>query len=457
MRGVLLNTLCAVAFVCPSWAIAQPAGTGSARAGSVSVGGTGAVFVSPLDDGSALVASTLETNGEEVMAAQPNTSVADIDRVLSPGAYRSTDALIARARQALTEGKSAYAATDSTSAVAKLMSAVGDFEQAFAYLPDDSGYEEALLYLSASALLEGDSETAMLQFRRLLSVKPDVKPDPRVFPPMVTEALETARRELTSLPLTELLVDSQPTAARVYLDGQFVGVTPLTLPSVTTGDHLLVYEKLGYIREVQRTLLLNQGASQVMGRLRPGENQAYFSDVLARAQAEAESRQVGESVRELARFIGVRYLLLGRAVYSGLTIQLSAALYDTQSVGTQLTAAEQRTFDSQSPKLTDDVRRFYAGMFDKSRLSTVSVAPVPVPAVAGAYAGGEQGPYGGMPGAEARVGEDDTLIKKWWFWTAIVGGAALVAGGVTAAILLSNGGGGGGTAPDPNGRLVLTF
>jgi eukaryotic-like serine/threonine-protein kinase len=43
-----------------------------------------------------------------------------------------------------------------------------------------------------------------------------------------------------------LVVDSRPTGAKVFLDGKLVGTTPMSLPSVTAGEHAIRLERDGY-------------------------------------------------------------------------------------------------------------------------------------------------------------------------------------------------------------------
>jgi hypothetical protein len=43
-----------------------------------------------------------------------------------------------------------------------------------------------------------------------------------------------------------LVVDSRPAGAKVYLDGKLIGSTPLSLPTVTAGEHAVRLERDGY-------------------------------------------------------------------------------------------------------------------------------------------------------------------------------------------------------------------
>ncbi len=76
---------------------------------------------------------------------------------------------------------------------------------------------------------------------------------PRVVPERSPGPSVTARQtptRATPVPLTglpaALLVESRPAGASVFLDGRLIGTTPLSLPSVATGDHAVRIELAGY-------------------------------------------------------------------------------------------------------------------------------------------------------------------------------------------------------------------
>ena len=66
-----------------------------------------------------------------------------------------------------------------------------------------------------------------------------------------------------------LQVDSRPAGARVYVDGRMVGATPLVLPDVTPGSHMVRIELPGY-RPWTTSVTLTRGVrSRVAGSLEP--------------------------------------------------------------------------------------------------------------------------------------------------------------------------------------------
>jgi hypothetical protein len=43
-----------------------------------------------------------------------------------------------------------------------------------------------------------------------------------------------------------LVVDSRPEGAKVFVDGKLVGTTPMSLPSIASGEHAIRLERDGY-------------------------------------------------------------------------------------------------------------------------------------------------------------------------------------------------------------------
>ena len=72
--------------------------------------------------------------------------------------------------------------------------------------------------------------------------------EPRVIPLMIHAGTQTAQYvELQGVSSTGVLeVRSEPSAARVTIDGQARGSTPLTLRDMTPGDYQVVLERAGW-------------------------------------------------------------------------------------------------------------------------------------------------------------------------------------------------------------------
>lgn len=85
----------------------------------------------------------------------------------------------------------------------------------------------------------------------------------------VTQSLElfVEKNEIKKVPVTlqtaisgPLTVSSDPPGARVYLDGQMIGMTPLTVADVSPGDHTLLITMEGYTDFSQTITVTGEGS-----------------------------------------------------------------------------------------------------------------------------------------------------------------------------------------------------
>ena len=60
-----------------------------------------------------------------------------------------------------------------------------------------------------------------------------------------------------------LSVSSTPSAANVFLDNNFIGITPLTINEVGAGSHLLTLKEEGY-QDYSTTIQVNTGATSTV-------------------------------------------------------------------------------------------------------------------------------------------------------------------------------------------------
>ncbi len=453
-RGAALTVT--LAYTATTLALTMPASTANAQ----EAGGATALFV-PETPNVERLAMEVEVLGEDQLAKQPGVVLADVERRLGATVVQDIEAQLALARRRIDEGRAAFAAVDETTAQLRLSEAIQIYETYLAYVPRDGTYEEALLLLGGAAILAGDPETASLQFRKLLAFQPNYSVPPSKYPPMVTEAFDESRRDLLRVPLAEMKIDSQPANAHVYVDGTYQGMTPVVMPSVPAGEHFVTFEKKGYHRDTQRVMVLAQNRAVIAGNLPPTGNYATFTGLKGQATREMVARQVGTGSRELARWTGSQYLMLGSVGYTGSNVTLTAAYYDFFRPGQEMRAWEQRTFDGTSPNLRGEMEQFLRGLLEKARMADqTGVAMVGAPmAMPGApvYANAPAGAGYVQQGVQPQQ-QEEGIEKKWWFWTII---GVVVVSGATVGTLFATGviggdGGGGGT-DNPNGQLVLTF
>ncbi len=130
---------------------------------------------------------------------------------------------------------------------------------------------------------------------------------------------------------------SSPTGASVYLDGQFIGYTPMAF-GATAGSHDVRIEAEGYEPFTTRVNLRGGGTETIDANLNPVSRAGTisFSSSPAGADVYVDGRYVGTTPTGAIRFDAGRY-----------TARFEAPGYDSASVTFDVRAGENRTVSTQ--------------------------------------------------------------------------------------------------------------
>ena len=96
--------------------------------------------------------------------------------------------------------------------------------------------------LDFTLLSKEDVPTATESAKEALSRFPDLAADPVYFPPRVNEIYDGLRSQMFGT----LNVATKPDSCKVFLDNEFVGLSPLNLEYVRVGEYVLSVSKSGF-------------------------------------------------------------------------------------------------------------------------------------------------------------------------------------------------------------------
>jgi hypothetical protein len=136
---------------------------------------------------------------------------------------------LSQAQSLFDTAKAEYENLELDGAIEKLNLAMGKLEGGAAYLTDLSLATDILYYLGVCHSFNGDEALSSEAFLRAYVLAPDKKPDPDVFPPDVIDMFNLAVANVHGIGTGSLSVNSEPGAAQIYLDGNFMGLTPVTI------------------------------------------------------------------------------------------------------------------------------------------------------------------------------------------------------------------------------------
>ncbi|HLO09869.1 MAG TPA: PEGA domain-containing protein, partial [Desulfobacteria bacterium] len=127
-------------------------------------------------------------------------------------------------------------------------------------------------------LWEGKISDAEALFSRVRALRPGFTPDPALFSPQVLSVWEAIRHR--PLPEAELLVESLPSGAEIFVDGERRGVTPARVRTKSIAPIRIRVSHPGY-RDAETSGQWLPGDTDIVRFSLPGDRVARLGELLA--------------------------------------------------------------------------------------------------------------------------------------------------------------------------------
>lgn len=268
-------------------------------------------------------------------------------------------------------------------------------------------YIQAMHYLAAAALYDGDRKSALMYFSEAVSFAPHQEPSRGIFPPDLFEVFEEARS--ASVASGSLKVQCSP-PAEVTLNREVVGATPLVIKDLRPGRYFVRVRRAGYEADAQWIKVASGATAEFRTELPSVEHLERFRTVIGEVSRELDAPNPGAAVRRLQEMLSENSVILVSMADDGIHVQWAEGNRWTKK---------------------------YVGKVERDGELAFARQFLAVPTLLAEQPGcmrNDQCPTGRqcVRGACVQAEASTPLYKKWWFWT-IVGTA--VAGGTLGAVL----------------------
>ncbi|MGQ0506889.1 MAG: PEGA domain-containing protein [Myxococcaceae bacterium] len=231
--------------------MAAPAESNRPRALVISVG---------LDALAAAEAPRLAQTAEQALVRSERFDVISLADAFDPEAAHDRQLHLQEAETAFQAGMSAYDGLDTQKSVGLFDKAVKAYELTD-LTRNFNALTKAWAMRIASHVANGDARVARAEIDRLLAVAPKAELSARYFPPEELAYVDRTRRSAATSTLT-LKTGTIP--ARIYVDGLYRGVSPVTVSKLAPSEHYVTAIAPGYslrqekVRETSSTLTLKR-------------------------------------------------------------------------------------------------------------------------------------------------------------------------------------------------------
>ena len=172
-------------------------------------------------------------------------------------------------------------------------------------------------------LWEGKTSDAEALLSRVRALRPGFTPDPALFPPQVLSAWEAIRQR--PVPEAELLVESLPSGAEIFVDGERRGVTPARVRMKDIRPVRIRISHAGY-RDAESAGQWLPGDTEILRFTLPGDRVARLGELLAGA-ARGKGGGAGPLIEELSAAAGTSRVAIVMLEKGALGEGLSARLF----------------------------------------------------------------------------------------------------------------------------------
>jgi hypothetical protein len=149
-------------------------------------------------------------------------------------------------------------------------------------------------------LWEGKTSDAEALLSRVRALRPGFTPDPALFSPQVMSAWEAIRQR--PVPEAELLIESLPSGAEIFVDGERRGVTPARVRMKNIAPVRIRVSHTGY-RDAEATGQWLPGDTEILRFTLPGDRVARLGELLA-GTTQGKDGGAGPLVEELSAAAG---------------------------------------------------------------------------------------------------------------------------------------------------------
>lgn len=223
------------------------------------------------------------------------------------------------------QGVESYRNLDLTAAIRDLNRAVKGYREGIASLEDNHYLLYSHLYLGMALYFDGRVADGEKLIREMVYLDPQRKTrklPTRDFPPKIVELHKKESQIIDKVPKGTVVVDSNPSSAKVLLDGMDVGETPLTIHDIPAGQHFIAIDQAGH--ELYKQLIdVKQGEQNFIANLTP---QKMF---LAKNPFEQESNsQQTRLLQKIAKDLSVDYFILGQVEPTEKSVEMKLQSFD---------------------------------------------------------------------------------------------------------------------------------
>ncbi len=285
----------------------------------------------PLDQGAEGSCVKLETFMNEALEQFSGFTVKKPEDLFGMPADDEAQASLKRGGKGLEESLSAYEARDYEDAERKLRATLKELQGAAGAMKSCVELCEATALYAAVLHQRGDADEAKINLIDLMALSPTFELNPKRYSKDFIALRATVATGRGAVLRGSATVKSRPAGARVYVDGEFQGYTPITVGPMQVGKHLLRLDRPGF-RQHGEILDVTPDDVELSAELTPTSSYKKYDAQLDKVAAEIVKTEPSPSAASMGKALSIDRALLGTVKDLGPNgTELVVGFFDLQS------------------------------------------------------------------------------------------------------------------------------
>jgi hypothetical protein len=344
----------------PALALAAPAPS-STRIG---------VLIIPMDRGAEAHVVKLEAFSIDALNEFQGLSVRKTDDLFGLPKDEEAEASLKRAELGYKESKAAFDGRNWEDAERKLRATIKEYSKAAGALTTCGHLCDAVAMYAASLNARGEIEEAKIAVLDLLALSPTFELDKKRYP----QEFVSLRAQVATARNAQLRgnveVKTRPGGARVYLDGEFKGYSPITLQTLPIGKHMLRVERPGF-KQWGTLVEVSPEDSEIKQDLAPTPGYKAYDATVDGLAGDILKDKAGAGMKQLGKTLGLDRAVIAvlKEVQDSGATEMAIGLFDLKE-GKRLAGKKANFQGDEYGQLKSEIQRVVTHLVNTGLLAS---------------------------------------------------------------------------------------
>ncbi len=290
-----------------------------------------AALILPMDKASEALTLKVEAYANESLGEYAGFTVRTSDDLFGIAADEEAVASLKRAETGFKESKAAFDERNYEDAERKLRATIKEYGKAVGAMKNCGNLCDAVAMFGSVLQARGDVEESKIAILDLLALSPTFELDRKRYPQNFLALKAQVATSRNAQLRGSVTVKTKPAGARVYLNGELQGYSPVTLQTLPIGKHLVKIERPGF-KQMGVMVEITPEDQDITSELVATSGYKAFDALMDRLAGEALKDKGGSTMTSVSNSLKLDRAVIGVLKEgSGEATELTMAYFDLKS------------------------------------------------------------------------------------------------------------------------------